>query len=167
MFELPPEASESEFATLLAYWRDRAPPGRLPGRQQIDVTELPPRNLSQILLFDVDRSGDRQRHRFRVAGTEFSALVGRDPTGSCFDDLGPAERTKSVIDALDRIVATKTPVFFGWSLDPAVQRIHMGQALGSTAGQRRSHGRYGAGLISADASADRICGTPHRPTNVT
>jgi hypothetical protein len=37
--------------------------------------------LPHLLLLDVERAGDRLRFRFRVAGTAFTTLIGRDVTG--------------------------------------------------------------------------------------
>jgi hypothetical protein len=113
MYVLPSEASEAEFRELLAYWQSKLAPGRLPGRQHIDPTELQPRHLSQLLLLDVleAASKQRRRYRFRVAGTGFSAIAGRDVTGLHYDEIGAPERAMPVIRALDLVVERKAPVF--------------------------------------------------------
>ena len=119
MFVLPPEASEAEFRELLAYWQSKLPPGRLPGRQHIDPTELQPRHLSLLLLFDVVEGAVpklRRRYRFRVAGTGFSAIAGRDVTGFYYDEIGAPERALPVIRALDLAVERKAPVFLSGRL---------------------------------------------------
>ncbi|MGH6892579.1 MAG: PAS domain-containing protein [Dongiaceae bacterium] len=118
MYKLPPEASEAEFHELLAYWLSKLQPGRLPGRQHIDPTELPPRYLSQLLLLDVveDAAGKPRRYRFRVAGTAFSTIAGRDVTGLYHDEIGAPDRIAPVIKALDLIVERAAPVFLAGRL---------------------------------------------------
>jgi len=118
MYVLPSEASEAEFRELLAYWQSKLAPGRLPGRQHIDPTELQPRHLSQLLLLDVleAASKQRRRYRFRVAGTGFSAIAGRDVTGLHYDEIGAPERAMPVIRALDLVIERKAPVFLSGRL---------------------------------------------------
>ena len=119
MYVLPSEASEAEFRELLAYWQSKLEPGRLPGRQHIDPTELQPRHLSQLLLLDVVEvapTRPRYRYRFRVAGTGFSAIAGRDVTGLYYDEVGAPERATPVIRALDLIVERKAPVYLSGRL---------------------------------------------------
>jgi hypothetical protein len=119
MYVLPSEASEAEFRELLAYWQSKLVPGRLPGRQHIDPTELQPRHLSQLLLLEVVTSATarhRRRYRFRVAGTGFSAIAGRDVTGLHYDEVGAPERAMPVIRALDLVVERKAPVFLSGRL---------------------------------------------------
>ena len=116
MYVLPSEASEAEFRELLGYWQSKTAPGRLPGRQHIDPTDLQPRHLSQLLLLDVvDAAAPqlRRRYRFRVAGTAFA---GRDVTGLHYDEIGAPERAMPVIRALDLVVARKAPVFLSGRL---------------------------------------------------
>ena len=119
MHVLPPEATEAEFRELLAYWESKLVPGRLPGRQHIDPTELQPRHLSQILLLEVVVGATpkaRRRYRFRLAGTAFTAITGRDVTGLFYDEVGEPERALPVIRALDLIVERKAPVFLSGRL---------------------------------------------------
>ena len=119
MYLLPPEASEAEFRELLAYWLSKLELGRLPGRQHIDPTELQPRHLSQLLLFEVVEAAapkPRRRYRFRVAGTAFATIAGRDVTGLHYDEIGTPERAVPVIRALDLIVERKAPVFLSGRL---------------------------------------------------
>ena len=124
MYRLPPEASEAEFLALLAYWQSKLVPGRLPGRQHIDPTELPRRHLSQLLLLDVVEAAVpklRRRYRFRVAGTAFATIAGRDATGLHYDEIGALERAAPVIEALDLVVERKAPVFFAGRLPLSTQ----------------------------------------------
>ena len=112
MYRLPPAASAPEFRGLLDYWLSKFPaklpandPGALdaawlgewlPGRQHIDPAEIPARQLAQVLLFDVVPGPGGRRFRFRVAGTAFATLAGRDVTGKFYDELGAPERVAAV-----------------------------------------------------------------------
>jgi hypothetical protein len=129
MYVLPPEATEAEFRELLAYWQSKLISGRLPGRQHIDPTELKPRHLSHLLLLDVLEPATpkaRRRYRFRLAGTGFSGIVGRDVTGLYYDQLGAPEHSLTMIRAMDLIVERKAPVFFAGRLSiPTEEYVRM------------------------------------------
>ncbi|HLI11868.1 MAG TPA: PAS domain-containing protein [Alphaproteobacteria bacterium] len=111
MFELPTEASEPEFVDLYGYWRRIAPSGRLPGRQHVDPAELPPRILSHLLLLDVVRGPDDLAFRFRLAGTAFAELVGREVTGLCYHEIAAPEQTAAFLTALRRIATMREPAY--------------------------------------------------------
>jgi hypothetical protein len=67
---------------ILEYWRSKAPPDRLPGRQHIDPCEIP-KALPWVGLVDVG---------YRLIGTGVVAKMGRDATGKWFDEhYGPDE----------------------------------------------------------------------------
>lgn len=118
MYRLPPAASEPEFRTLLDYWTaafpgdGTAPDGvcQLPGRRHIDPAELPARHLAQLLLLDVVPASPR-RFRFRVAGTAFARIAGRDVTGLHYDEVAMPDHTEPVLDALNLIAERAAPVF--------------------------------------------------------
>ena len=133
MYVLPSEASEAEFRELLSYWHSKLAPGRLPGRQHIDPTELQPRHLSQILLLEVVAGAApkaRRRYRFRLAGTAFASIVGRDATGLFYDEVSEPERVLPVIRALDLIVERKAPVFLSGRLSIPAQDFVWVKRLG-------------------------------------
>lgn len=113
MYRLPPAASGPEFRALLEYWIN-AFPGEdgvlLPGRRHIDPAELPARYLAQLLLLDVV-PGSPRRFRFRVAGTAFATIAGRDVTGLHYDEIATPERTGPVLDGLNLVVERAAPVF--------------------------------------------------------
>ena len=124
MYVLPSEATDAEFRELLAYWQSKVVPGHLPGRQHIDPTELPRRHLSHLLLLDVVGAAlprQRRRYRFRVAGTGFSSIAGRDVTGLHYDEIGGPARSVAVARALDLIVERKAPVFLSGRLTLSAQ----------------------------------------------
>lgn len=118
MYRLPPAASGPEFRALLDYWIARFPKnattddpsGLLPGRQHIDPADLPARYLAQLLLLEVV-AGNPRRFRFRVAGTAFSTIAGRDVTGLHYDEIGSRDQVGAVIAAFDLVVEHARPVF--------------------------------------------------------
>lgn len=133
MYVLPPEASEAEFRELLTYWQSKLRPGRLPGRRDIDPTELPPRHLAHLLLLDVvdDPGGTARRcYRFRVAGTAFTAIAGRDVTGLYYHEIATPDRVAPVIKALDLIVERAVPVFLAGRLTVPSQDYFWVKRLG-------------------------------------
>lgn len=133
MYRLPPAASAPEFRDLLDYWVSKWPPGAeagwLPGRQHIDPAEIPARQLSQVLLFDVV-PGEPRRFRFRVAGTAFTALAGRDVTGLHYDEIAPPDRIATVTAGLNMVVDRGAPVFLEGRLTLASQEYFWVRRIG-------------------------------------
>jgi hypothetical protein len=161
MYVLPPEASEPEFRALLSYWQSKLAAGRLPGRQHIDPTELQAQHLSQLLLLDVvDRSAaeERRRYRFRLAGTGFSTISGRDVTGLFYDEIGTPERTAPVIRALDLVVEQKAPVYLASRLTVPTRDYVWVKRLGLPLAQDGDK----VDMILAIWLAERRADTPHR-----
>jgi hypothetical protein len=174
MYVLPPEASEAEFRELLAYWQSKLLPGRLPGRRHIDPAELQPRHLSQLLLLEVVEPAVqklRRRYRFRVAGTGFSAIAGRDATGLYYDEIGGPERTAPVIKALDLVVEHKAPVYLSgplgvptrdhnWVKRLGLPLAHDGETvdmiLAVWIAERRSMADLGRGNLEPGAGGPRV-----------
>lgn len=73
---------------LYEYWQSKCRLGTLPGRQDIDPAEMPPRLLPNILLVGVEPSirGNYTFH-FRLIGTNIVRYAGRDMTGHTFEQL--------------------------------------------------------------------------------
>lgn len=111
MYRLPAGCDDPAYRELLDYWESKWRDGRLPSRRDVDPMDLSPALLPQILLFDVMREAERLRFRFRVAGTAFRNLAGRDVTGLCFDELGPPERTAPVISLLTLVAERARPAY--------------------------------------------------------
>lgn len=84
------------------YWRAKAPPGKLPGRQHFDPLDIPAL-LPWIVMYDVVRQGGDPRFRFRLVGTGIVEQYGRDATGMWFEDAYEGE-------ILERQMATFTEV---------------------------------------------------------
>jgi len=77
-------ACDAKIAAIHRYWSEIRPEGRpMPGRQHFDPVAIP-RLLPMIRLYDVYRHP--WRFRYRLMGTELVRQVGRDLTGTWFDD---------------------------------------------------------------------------------
>ncbi len=72
---------------LYDYWRSVAPPGRLPGRQDLVAEEIAPL-WSRAWMLDVFR--DPLRYRYRLCGTEMVRSLGHEVTGEWLDEVHPA-----------------------------------------------------------------------------
>jgi hypothetical protein len=72
---------------LYDYWQSLAPPGRLPGRQDLVPEDIAPL-WSRIWMLDVYR--DPLRYRYRLCGTEMVRSYGREVTGQWLDEVHPA-----------------------------------------------------------------------------
>lgn len=82
----PAEAWDPRLLQLLEYWHACAPPGRLPGRQHINPSDIP-KLLPGIWLLDVQR--DPFRLRYRLVGTRIVEAIGREVTGQWLDQAHP------------------------------------------------------------------------------
>jgi hypothetical protein len=168
MYRLPSSASAPEFHELLGYWLSKRPPGVgadwLPGRQHIDPAEIPARQLSQVLLFDVV-PGEPRRFRFRVAGTAFAALAGRDVTGLHYDEIAPPDRIAMVTAGLNLAVDRAAPVFLEGRLTLPSQEYFWVRRIGLPLAQDGRHVDMVLGLWLAErrsftdlSRADLSCG---------
>lgn len=107
---------------LYDYWRSKAPPGRLPGRSDIDPVDIPDL-LSSIALIDVEREGGATRFRYRLAGTEIVARAGRDPTGKTFEELYEGDYLQSANATYRAIVENGEPFLSGRSFPAAKDHV--------------------------------------------
>ncbi len=72
---------------LYDYWQSLAPPGRLPGRQDLVPEDIAPL-WSRAWMLDVFR--DPLRYRYRLCGTEMVRSLGGEVTGQWLDEVHPA-----------------------------------------------------------------------------
>src|SRR5260370_6304800 len=68
------------------HWLSIAPPGRLPGRQQVAPEQMV-RMLSRMWMLDVHR--DPLRFRYRLYGTALVSSLGREAPGQWLDRAQP------------------------------------------------------------------------------
>jgi len=102
------------------YWRSIHPPVGLPGRQHVDVLDIPRELLPRIWLLDIQP--EPFRLRYRLAGTEIVRAIGREVTGQWLDDAHP--HLKNEPDYLARyreVLASRTP---SWRRGRAVLWTH-------------------------------------------
>ncbi|MBV8650317.1 MAG: PAS domain-containing protein [Alphaproteobacteria bacterium] len=68
------------------YWFSIRPGAGLPGRQHIDPSAITAA-LPHLYIVDVTR--DPMRFRYRLVGTAYVELMGRDTTGAYYDEVHP------------------------------------------------------------------------------
>jgi hypothetical protein len=100
------------FRRLADYLAEKAPPGRLPGRQHIDPVELRDM-LPHLLLLDVlrDDEGAQPGFRVRLAGTEVETFHGRGLTGLTADEAFPGPRAEPILASYREIARTGVASF--------------------------------------------------------
>ena len=98
----------------LAYWRSKAPEGRLPGRLDIDPLEMPDL-LQWLTLIDVvweeleDGEGRRLRLRCRLIGTEVVTHFGRDITGLYAEEAYSGDYLAQALETYGAIIESRQP----------------------------------------------------------
>jgi hypothetical protein len=93
---------------LLAYWRSRRRPGRLPGRAHIDPCDIK-RHLPTVSLIDVRQGRDARDYRLRLAGTGLYGVYGGEITGKNLSDVYAAEAAAYWRRELDQVVDGRAP----------------------------------------------------------
>jgi hypothetical protein len=93
----------------LAYWTRKRGSRAMPGRRDIDPTEIPPRILPNLQLIDVLNGG--ARFRYRLVGTALVDAYGRDFTGAYPDELFPDDRLKFIQGIYQTVCRSKAPLF--------------------------------------------------------
>ena len=77
-----------ELVAMLALWRDRCRDGRLPARADFEPRDFAG-HLGWIVLADVEQQP--LRFRYRLIGTQVTAMAGRDMSGRYLDEIYPPE----------------------------------------------------------------------------
>jgi hypothetical protein len=85
-YGLTPQTWHPTVRQAYEYWLSIRPTSGLPGRQHVDPSAIP-----TVLphLFIVDVSRDPLRFRYRLVGTAYVELMGRDLTGAYYDEVHP------------------------------------------------------------------------------
>ncbi len=91
-----------------AYWRSKAPEGRLPGRPDIDPLEMPDL-LSWLTLVDVVWEGERLRLRCRLIGTQVVARFGRDITGLYAEEAYSGDYLAQALETYGAVIESRRP----------------------------------------------------------
>lgn len=79
-------ADDRILTRLLAYWRAKAPPGRLPARADIDPADIPDL-LGHLMMVE----GAGESFRCRLCGTAIAEAYGRELTGKTFAEAFASE----------------------------------------------------------------------------
>jgi hypothetical protein len=125
MSQPPPFHGQARFRRLADYLAAKAPPGRLPGRQHIDPTEIADLLPGLMLLDVVPQPGGEPRFRVRLAGTEVIREFGSEMTGRFIDELLHGPSAPEIIGQYREIVRTRTPRYRCGSV-AAAGREHLG-----------------------------------------
>ncbi len=100
-----------------AYWRSKAPEGRLPGRRDIDPLDVPDL-LPGLTLVDAIWEGVKEgegdeakclRLRCRLIGTGVVARFGRDITGLYAEETYPEEYLNKALETYGAIIESRRP----------------------------------------------------------
>jgi hypothetical protein len=98
------------FSWLRDYLAQAAPPGRLPGRQDIDPSRLKAL-LPFINLVDVEYDAGELRFRFRLVGTLQTEVAGREISGRYLEDAVLPEFMERIRNNMRKCVTTRKPVY--------------------------------------------------------
>jgi hypothetical protein len=120
MTRILPPIADPRLRRFLEYWQAKSPPGRLPGRRDIDPVEIP-ELLPWIMLVDPVPVPGGHRYRIRLVGTGIVARTGRDSTGKWYDDLFTPRDVARFSAIYDEIIASRRPHHFHADYD--IQRI--------------------------------------------
>jgi hypothetical protein len=102
-------AEHPRFRRLADYLASKAPPGKLPGRQHIEPTDMGDL-LPWIMLIDViAAAGSAPRYRIRLVGTEVVEIQGSDQTGKYVEEVLDKAEAAAIMQAYGEIVRTHEP----------------------------------------------------------
>jgi hypothetical protein len=102
-------ARHPRLARLNDYLIAKAPPGKLPGRQHIEPTEIPDLIPWLHLLDVVPQATGEPRFRVRLAGTEVVKHHGRESTGKFLDEVIVGSLTAEILGKCLEAVRTGRP----------------------------------------------------------
>jgi hypothetical protein len=106
--DLPVER-HARFRRMYDYLGAKAPPGRLPGRQHIDPTEIADLLPYITLLEVVPQAEDGPRFRIRLAGTWVVAQHGSEITGDFLDEVIAGSQAAGILAKCEEVVRTGRP----------------------------------------------------------
>jgi PAS domain len=112
------------FRRLADYLAAKAPPGRLPGRQHIEPTEIVDL-LPWIMLVDVlPRPDAAPRYRLRLVGTGVVGIQGSDGGGKYIEDVLDKGEVPEILAGYGEIVRSRRPGY-RQGIVPATGREHV------------------------------------------
>lgn len=104
---------DTGLAFLYQYWCRKKRGHVLPGRADIDPTEIPGKLWPSLMLLDVLRDGGAIRFRYRLVGTSFTHAFARDPTHEFVDEALPtrAGYRDYIVNMYLELVAAKKAIY--------------------------------------------------------
>lgn len=97
------------FRRLADYLANKAPPGKLAGRQHIEPLEIADL-LPWIMMIDVTAEPDGgRRYRIRLVGTEVVAIQGSDGTGKYVEEVLDKSDVAAILRGYGEIVRSRQP----------------------------------------------------------
>lgn len=118
--------SHPELAELLSYWERRRGERAMPSRADMDPVDLPRRLLPHLFLVDVEDAP--RRYRYRLVGTELTALMRRELKGQYIDEM-PFLFRKFALPAYAEVMEKRTPVYREVNAIEALWRIRYKRLL--------------------------------------
>lgn len=106
-----PVDEHPRFRRLADYLAGKAPPGKLPGRQHIEPTEITDL-LPWMMMVDVTAMPDGGlRYRIRLVGTEVVAIQGSDGTGKYVEEVLDKSEVAAILRGYDKVVRAREPEY--------------------------------------------------------
>jgi hypothetical protein len=124
---MPDHITHPDLRLLYEYWLGKCRSRPMPGRPDIDPTELPGRLWEHLTLIDVVHDAASMRFRYRLIGEGLIEALGRNPTGGYFDTTLPHEGgyRAYVIDVYRTVVETRKPYYTASTYTLAAQSVPM------------------------------------------
>jgi len=122
----PGGVSHPELAALLSYWERRRGERAMPSRADMDPVELPRRLLPNLFLVDVEAAP--RRYRYRLVGTELTAVMRRELKGQYIDEM-PFLFRKFALPAYAEVMERRCPVYREVNAIEALWRIRYRRLL--------------------------------------
>ena len=97
------------FRRLADYLASKVPPGKLPGRQDVEPTEIS-ELLPWIMLIDVlAQPHAPPRYRIRLVGTEVVKIQGSDGTGKYVEEVLNKDEAAAILRGYGAIIRSREP----------------------------------------------------------
>jgi|SRR5215469_6848861 len=106
-----PVNEHPRFRRLADYLAGKAPPGKLPGRQHIEPTEIGDLLPWMMMIDVVETPGGSMRYRIRLVGTEVVAIQGSDGTGKYVEEVLDKHEVGAILRGYGEIVRSRQPEF--------------------------------------------------------
>ncbi len=104
-------ALHPRYAVMRDYLARIAPPGRLPGRQNFSPTDLEPSLLPFINIAEVVRDGAALRFRYKLVGTQQTAIAAREITGRFVEEAVLPEFVDRINRNMRGVVELRRPIY--------------------------------------------------------